>query len=299
MGLRFKHPPNGADRLTVQRPSTQTRVVVCIQSIAMKQNRWGGGCERWTMERLFWFLLMMTWVCVGTATEPKSEKVPPAGKVTTSNHGTSGHGGTSLNAEEALAALKSGQERYVAGTLKHPNISAARRAETAAQGQTPLATVLGCSDSRMPLEFIFDQGIGDLFVIRVAGNVADTIEIGTMEYGVGHLGTPVLIVLGHSKCGAVTAAVKGGELHGLIPALVDNIKPAAAKAKAAGGTEADQITEAIKANVFQSIADILKRSKLIRDKFTAGKLQIVGGVYDLEDGHVTWLGAHEAQAKPH
>ncbi len=272
---------------------------MCIYSIAMKQSRLGGGCTLWTMERLFWPLLMMAWACAGTATEPKPDKLPPAGKAAGANHATPAHGGTSLNAEEVLAALKLGQERYVAGTLKHPNISAARRAETATKGQTPLATVLGCSDSRMPLEFIFDQGIGDLFVIRVAGNVADTTEIGTMEYGVGHLGTPVLIVLGHSKCGAVTAAVKGGELHGLIPALIDNIKPAAAKAKAAGGTEAEQITEAIKANVFQSIADVLKRSKLIRDKFTAGKLQIVGGVYDLEDGHVTWLGAHEADAKPH
>jgi len=272
------------------------------QSIAMKPIRLSR-CWGWTQGRkkqLFWPLLMLAWAGVGTATEsPPNKSTPPGGKPAATAHATAGHGGTTLNAEEVLAALKHGQERYVAGTLKHPNVSAARRAETATKGQAPLATVLGCSDSRMPLEFIFDQGIGDLFVIRVAGNVADTIEIGTMEYGVGHLGTPVLIVLGHSKCGAVTAAVKGGELHGLIPALVDNIKPAAAKAKAIGGTEAEQINEAIKANVFQSIADILKRSKLIRDKFTEGKLQIVGGVYDLEDGHVTWLGAHEAQAKPH
>ena len=127
--------------------------------------------------------------------------------------------------------LKDGNARYVEGKPTHPHQGAERRALTAGQGQHPFAAVLSCSDSRAPVELIFDQGIGDLFVIRVAGNVAATDEIGTMEY-VDYLGIPVLVVLGHSQCGAVTAAVEGTKLPGSMGVLVAPIKPAADKAKA-------------------------------------------------------------------
>ena len=198
--------------------------------------------------------------------------------------------------QTTLLLLKEGNARFAAGHPQHPNQTPQRRTATALEGQEPLATVLACSDSREPVELIFDRGIGELFVVRVAGNTVDTDQLATMEYGVAHLHTPVLVVAGHTKCGAVTAVVKGAELHGHLPQLAAKIKPAAARAKAAGGTEAEIITEAIRANVWQSIADILRRSDVIRQQLQAGSVQIVGAVYDLESGAVDWLGPHPEQA---
>src|SRR5688572_4328071 len=137
---------------------------------------------------------------------------------------------TMLSGEDALTALKDGNTRYIAGKPIHPNQDAARRT-TVAKGQNPFATVLTCSDSRVPVELLFDQGLGDTFVVRVAGNVSDTDEVGSIEYGVGHLNTPLLVVMGHTSCGAVKAVLEGLQVHGSIPALVDNITPAIAQAK--------------------------------------------------------------------
>lgn len=204
-----------------------------------------------------------------------------------------------MSADEALQKLQAGNERYVAGKPKHLNQDRKRRAETVANGQHPFATVLACSDSREAVEILFDQGIGDIFVVRVAGNVADVDEIGSMEYGVDHLVTPLLVVLGHTHCGAVTAVVQGAQLHGSIPALVDNIIPAVKKAKEAnlGISEKDLINHAIKANVWQSIEDLLTKSQAARELVTKGSLKIIGAVYDLESGKIDWMGSHPAQAK--
>jgi len=128
-----------------------------------------------------------------------------------------------MSADEAIKVLKEGNSRCMSGAPKHPNQDQECRLLTATMGQRPYATVLSCSDSRVPVEILFDTGIGDLFVIRIAGNVADVDEVGTIEYGVDHLGTPVLVVLGHTRCGAVTAVAQGAKLHGSIPQLVDNI----------------------------------------------------------------------------
>ncbi|MEI6128068.1 MAG: carbonic anhydrase, partial [Pseudomonadota bacterium] len=143
----------------------------------------------------------------------------------------------------------------------------------------------------------FDQGIGDVFVIRVAGNVADTDEIGTIEYGVGHLKTPLLIVLGHSKCGAVTAVATGAEVHGSIPKLVDNIIPAVKKAKEkAPDAKGDMLVkEAITMNVWQAIEDTFKGSEEVRHLVNSGNLKVVGALYDIETGKVTWMGSHPRQ----
>ena len=201
--------------------------------------------------------------------------------------------GPGISPEQALKRLADGNSRYAAGSPSYPNCTKARRAETAT-GQKPFATILSCSDSRVPPEYIFDQGIGDLFIIRVAGNVADTDEIGSAEYGVDHLGTPVLLVLGHSKCGAVTAVATGAELHGSIPALVENIKPAVEKARKKNpAAQPDALVpEAITQNVWQSIEDIVKKSSLIRSRAQAGRVKIAGGLYDIETGRVTILGPH-------
>ena len=175
-----------------------------------------------------------------------------------------------------LSLLKEGNVRFVEGKSFHPNQEISRRAELAAAGEEPSATILACSDSRDPVELIFDRGVGDLFVVRVAGNVAGLSELATMEYGVTHLGTPLLIVMGHSKCGAVTAAVKGAELHGHLPSLISLIKPAAEKAKNNGPEE----------------ENIFAKSALVREFAAEGKVQIVGAVYDIATGKVQWLGQH-------
>lgn len=204
--------------------------------------------------------------------------------------------------EGALALLKEGNARFVAGKLQHPNLDSGRRTNTVAEGQEPFATILTCSDSRCPVEHLFDRGIGDLFVVRVAGNVAGLSEVASIEYGTGHLNTPLLVVLGHTKCGAVTAVSKGAVLHGHLPLLAERIKPAVAKAKADAGSPDELVSRAITANIWQAIADILQQSSEVREKAAAGQVQVVGALYDLEGGAVTWLGTHPNQtallAKP-
>jgi carbonic anhydrase len=197
--------------------------------------------------------------------------------------------------DASLMLLKEGNARYAAGNPQHPHLDSERRASTVAQGQEPFATLLACSDSREPVELIFDRGVGDLFVVRVAGNVAGTSELASVEYGVGHLNTPLLIVMGHTKCGAVTAVVKGAELHGHLHALAEKIKPAADRVKAETPSAEEAVPKAIQANVWQSIEDIIKQSSVVRERITAGRVQVMGALYDLEAGKVAWLGLHPAQ----
>jgi carbonic anhydrase len=202
---------------------------------------------------------------------------------------------TRLLRDASLMLLKEGNARFVAGKPQHPHLDAERRSSTAAQGQEPFATILACSDSRDPVELIFDRGIGDLFVVRVAGNVAGISELATVEYGVGHLNTPLLIVMGHTKCGAVTAVVKGAELHGHLHALAEKIQPAADKVKVETTDVQEAVPKAIQANVWQTIEDIIRLSAIVREKIESGQVSIVGAIYDLEQGKVNWLGAHPAQ----
>ncbi len=203
-----------------------------------------------------------------------------------------------VSPDAALQRLTDGNTRFVGGDSRHPNLTAERRTEVA-KGQTPFATILTCSDSRVPAEAIFDQGLGDLFLVRVAGNVAKTDEIGSIEYGTGHLGTQLLVVMGHSSCGAVKAVVEGAEVHGNIPQLVDTIVPAVEKAKAAnpGVPGAQLLAKAVEANVWQSIDNIFENSATIRDLVKAGKLKVVGAVYDLASGQVEVKGVHPEQAR--
>ena len=206
---------------------------------------------------------------------------------------------TGFSADEAMKMLKDGNARYVEGRVTHPHQDAARRALTAGQGQHPFAMVLSCSDSRVPVELIFDQGLGDRFVVRVAGNVAATDEIGSMEYAVDHLSTPVVLVLGHSQCGAVTAVVENAKLPGSIGALVAPIKPAVAKAREenpGAGAEA-LVSAAVNANVFQAMEDVLQNSPLFKANVKAGKTKLVGATYELDTGQVQWLGPHPNQEK--
>ncbi len=201
-------------------------------------------------------------------------------------------------AEESMKMLVAGNERFAAGKMTHPNTDKARLdlAATKNQGNYAYATIVSCSDSRVPVEFIFDSGIMDLFVIRIAGNVCDTDEIGSVEYGTRHVNTPVLMVLGHTQCGAVTAVCKeltghGHPLEKNIPQLVDNIIPAVKKVQSAfpQASAENLITRSIDENVWQGIESIFLRSAAVRELAKSGKLKVVGAIYELETGKVKWL----------
>jgi len=180
--------------------------------------------------------------------------------------------------QEALAQLYRGNARFVKGEITAPNRNMARLREVAG-GQKPFAAFLGCADSRVPIEIVFDQGFGDLFVTRIAGNVADPAIIGSLEFGTQVLGAQVLYVLGHSKCGAVSATMTGGDVPGQISTLYQHIRRAA---KEANGN----LDVAITRNV-QIQAEILSEaSPVIAKRIKEGSLVLAGGVYDLDTGLV-------------
>ncbi|MBI5188627.1 MAG: carbonic anhydrase [Nitrospirae bacterium] len=188
--------------------------------------------------------------------------------------------------EEALQKLMDGNKRFVSGNLSQKDLSDAKRKELA-KGQKPFAIVVTCSDSRVSPELLFDQGLGEIFVIRVAGNVIDPIAIGSIEYAAEHLHAPLLIVLGHEKCGAVAATLEAkGKPEGNIGAIVKKITPAAKKAKEKGGTEDEILQTAIKENVKNTCREIVKKSKIIYHLVHNGELKIVAGEYSLTTGNV-------------
>ncbi|HEY9785436.1 MAG TPA: carbonic anhydrase [Candidatus Obscuribacterales bacterium] len=198
-----------------------------------------------------------------------------------------------------MKRLKDGNQRYLTGISKHLRIDVQRRVETARRGQKPFSTILGCSDARVPVEIVFDQGFAEVFVVRVAGNVSDTAELASVEYGAICLGTPLVVGLGHSKCGAVEAALSGKELLGTLPKLAAQIKPATDKAlREHKNASKDEILDAaVKENVFLSMENLIRRSEPLREKIKKGQLKIVGAVREIESGKVTWLGEHPQQAK--
>jgi carbonic anhydrase len=187
-----------------------------------------------------------------------------------------------ISSKKALQMLLEGSNRYVNQKSAHPNQTIERRKELV-KAQKPFAIILSCSDSRVSPEIIFDQGLGDLFVIRVAGNVLDTTVIASAEYAAEHLGVTLLVVLGHSKCGAVSAAVSDNEHTGHIGELVKSIKPAVSKAKKMSG---DLLENAIKANIEIVVAQLKSSSPIISKRIRANELEIVGAFYDLESGAV-------------
>ena len=193
--------------------------------------------------------------------------------------------GSVTNADEALQRLMEGNERYVANKSTDLNESQSRRADLA-QGQNPFATIFSCVDSRVPPELIFDRGLGDLFVIRTAGHVIDNAVLGSLEFGVAELQIPLLMVLGHEKCGAVKATVeaveKNATAEGDINWLVEGIRPAVEEVKSQSG---DLLDNAVKANVTLTV-ERLKGSAILSEALEKSELQIVGGRYDLDTGMV-------------
>jgi len=187
----------------------------------------------------------------------------------------------SVAPDEALSRLKAGNERFAQSKVSTGKPVAARRAETA-KDQHPFAIIVGCADSRTAPEIIFDQSIGDLFVIRTAGNLADDYALGSIEYAVDHLGARLIVVLGHERCGAVTAALAGDSAPGHINSLVRDIQPAVAASK---GKEGDALTNAIHENDAEVAAKIRGQAQLGE---LASQVRVVEGYYDLDTGKVEW-----------
>jgi carbonic anhydrase len=187
-----------------------------------------------------------------------------------------------ITPQVAIDQLLQGNQRFAGQRTKQPNRSVFRLREVA-KGQTPFAAILGCADSRVPAEILFDQGLGDLFVVRVAGNVATSEEIGSLEYGTLVLGAKVILVLGHERCGAVKAALDNKPVPGKIGSILGQIKPAITASKGQAG---DRLKNATINNIKNQIA-ILKDSPVVTDLIAKGQLKIIGGFYDLDTGIVT------------
>ena len=194
-----------------------------------------------------------------------------------------------ISAAEALERLRSGNARFVAGTSNiNDAVSGARRAELVG-GQTPFAVILACSDSRVPVELVFDQGLGDLFVIRVAGNIVAPSQVGSIEFAAAQLGTRLVVVLGHSNCGAVDAtlkelAQKQEERSPNLRSIVDRIRPAVER------LETPSLQEAVAANVRNSVEQLHHGSDILEELISSDKLTIVGAEYSIETGEVGFFG---------
>lgn len=193
--------------------------------------------------------------------------------------------GSAVTPDAALARLTEGNQRFVAGALTHPDQSVERRRETSG-GQHPFAIVLTCADSRLSPEIIFDQGIGDLFVVRNAGNLSDDHVLGSIEYAVEHLHAPLIVVLGHTKCGAVSAAVAGGEAPGHIKSIVESLADSVSMAKKKAG---DPVDNAVRINAKLTAAAIGGAAPILGEAVKAGHVKVVAAKYDIATGTVEFL----------
>ena len=213
-----------------------------------------------------------------TVTVPESPTIPPesARPVIT-------------DPQVALDRLMAGNQRFVDAQMQHPDQDPDHRLKLSSQGQQPFATILTCSDSRLPPELLFDQGLGDLFVARVAGNIVDPALLGSVEYAVGHLKTPLIVVIGHEKCGAVQATLESIQHHqtphGDIAALVTAITPAVAVAEQRPG---DLLDNTIRANAEQSL-DAIKKSSELTGPLASGQLKAIAAYYSIDDGRISLI----------
>ena len=195
-----------------------------------------------------------------------------------------------LTAEQVLARLEAGNERFVRGEARFPTVQKDILAELA-KGQQPYATIIGCSDSRVPPELVFDAGFGELFVIRVAGNVISHEVAGTMQYAAVHLRTPVFLVLGHEGCGAVQAALaakfRGVRERSRIERLLENITPGLENISPDASAD-DQLQAGVEANVRWSMHQLLETPEA-KERKAEGLMKLVGAVYELATGRVRFL----------
>lgn len=197
--------------------------------------------------------------------------------------------GPGITPDEALSRLLEGNRRFVSNKAFHPNEGPSAR-EKLAKGQAPFAIILGCADSRVPPEVVFDFGLGDLFVIRVAGNIVEDAGVGSIEYAVEHLGTPLIVVLGHERCGAVKATIEtveaGGEAPGHIGELVRKLKPAVDASKNVPG---DKLDNAVRENARRMAKELAGLEPFLKERVDSGKVKVVAARYDLDSGVVELL----------
>ena len=194
---------------------------------------------------------------------------------------------TNVSAGEALSRLLSGDKRFVAGKSNDPTGSALiERRHALAKEQKPFAVVVGCSDSRVPPELVFDVSLGDIFVVRTAGEVVDEVGLGSIEYAVEHLGTRLVVVIGHQHCGAVSAAVAGAMETGDIPNVLRAILPAIEETK---GQSGDSIENAVRANARNIAKRLQSAGPIIAPRVQSGELKIVAAYYSLDTGQVELL----------
>lgn len=193
-----------------------------------------------------------------------------------------------LTPEQAFEVLKEGNQRFI-NNLK-VNRDLLRQMDETAAGQFPFAVVLSCMDSRTSVELIFDQGIGDIFSIRIAGNVVNDDILGSMEYACAAAGSKLVVVLGHTRCGAVKGACESVQL-GNLSGLLSKIQPAIEKTSAARSSlDTAEYSEVVaQANVLNSIDEVLERSEILRKLFREGKIGVVGGIYSVENGSVQFI----------
>ncbi len=198
--------------------------------------------------------------------------------------------GMNVSADEALKRLMDGNGRYVESKMTACQQTTKEMRETLSKGQNPYAVILSCSDSRVPPEIIFDKTFGEIFVVRVAGNIPDPVVLGSLEYAVEHIGSPLIMVLGHERCGAVIASVDAdGKPEGNIGAIIKTITPAVKKARLAakGKSKEELVDQAVDYNIQLAAENIVKQSPVIKHLVKEGKVKIVKAKYDLDEGKVT------------
>ena len=201
--------------------------------------------------------------------------------------GSFGGESAGVSADDALRRLLSGDGRFVAGKSNEPTGSALlERRQALAKEQKPFAVIVGCSDSRVPPELVFDVSLGDIFVVRTAGEVVDAVALGSIEYAVEHLGTHLIVVLGHQRCGAVTAAVSGAKDTGDIPDVLKAILPAVAETK---GQSGDPIDNAVRANARDIATRLQSTGPIIAPGVQSGEVKVVAAYYSLDTGQVELL----------
>lgn len=191
-----------------------------------------------------------------------------------------------ISGKEALRLLLEGNLRYVSGNITHSGQNLVDRRSELIAGQHPFAVVVGCSDSRIPPEIIFDQGLGDIFVVRTAGQVLDNASLGSIEYAVEHLEVPLVVVLGHDSCGAVTAAVEGGEAPGHMNCLVESIQPAVDEAIKMGN-ESELLDNSIDNNIKKIKEELENTESILSERVQNGELMIVAARYHMDTGVVS------------
>lgn len=230
------------------------------------------------------------WLTAGlvTAAEPaahETKAAPAAAPAPSTPHAAHGEAAQGLDGKQALALLLEGNRRFVADLMSKQHKDTARRIEVA-KGQHPLAIVLCCADSRVPPEQVFDVGLGDIFVVRVAGNVLDDVVLGSVEYAASHLHAPLVVVLGHERCGAVSASISGDPAPAHVLAIVDRIQANLAGSAPGPG---DALDQAVCLNARTVARQLAAAQPLLGNLVSTGALTVVAARYDLDDGTVALL----------